>query len=93
MEKNLRIFYIESLISDKKRIKYVAFEGICAGIEEESIIKCKENLEYQMKYKDHVIMSPYTADKTVLEFAKKLKLLRERFDDTLIIDKLLDEKI
>lgn len=89
MEKPIKVFYIDSIISNKKRIKYVALEGLCADIENEYVIKCRDDIESIMNYKDHVISSPFTPDKTILEFLKKLKILREGFDDKEIIEKFI----
>lgn len=91
MEYLINIYYIKSVKSDEDvKLKFVQLNDFCINLEEEEdyIRKCPKDFLEKMFKKEKIINSPYSDEKTLKDFSKKLKVLRESFGDKKILKAL-----
>lgn len=86
MEKLIHIYYIKSIISDDKKIKFLRLKNLCVKLEDISVKSCDEDFLDKMFIKEHIVNSPYSDEMTLMKFAEKLVALRKIYGDNRILE-------
>lgn len=91
MTYNVELYYEKSINTDDVKLKYIKLGNLCYRVRKSQSISSGEiqncniiNLDYYFSL-NHVVESPYSQERTLIEFVKKVISIKEKLGDTKLL--------